>query len=171
MSKANIDLFAKEIIKGYPLITCLKISIALDDLLEHRHENLSILHEVANELDKHTHKSSIAKFVGSATGTYGKTALGVGVASIIGAPFTGFISGLAGGVLVAAGGTAAILGSATSIGTYTVEYMLCKKAQRLTNLSQLIKRKLKNTKKFLKSLRHFAHNMIQMIAIYLFRLS
>ena len=128
MSNADIiDRLAKEIFKGYPLITCLKISLALDDLLEHRQENTKILYEVADKLDTHTKKSSIAKFVGSATGTYGKTAFGVGVASILGAPFTGFISAFAGGALVTIGGTAAILGTTTSLGTYTVEYMLCKK--------------------------------------------
>ena len=79
MSRArNTDLFAKEIIKGYP---CLNISLALDDLIEHRQDNLSILYEVANELDKHTKKSYIAKAVGSTsvTGTSGKTALIVGI--------------------------------------------------------------------------------------------
>ena len=134
MSRAKIiDLLAKEITKGYPLITCLKISLALDDLIEHRQENMKSLYEVANELDKHTQKSYIAKAVGSAAGTSGKTALGVGIASIAGAPFTGFISGLAGGVLVAVGGTAAILGSATSAGTYAVEYWLCKKELEKAN--------------------------------------
>ena len=128
MSRAcNIDLFAKEITKGYPLITCLNLSLALDDLIEHRQENLGILYEVANELDKHTKKSYIAKAVGSVTGTSGKAAVGVGIASIAGAPFTGFISALPGGVLVAAGGAAAVLGSATSAGAYAVEYWLCKK--------------------------------------------
>ena len=127
MSRAcNIDLLAKEITKGYPLITCLNMSLALDNLIEHRQENLSILYKVANELDKHTKKSYIAKAVGSITGTSGKALLGVGAASIAGAPFTGFISALPGGVLVAAGGTAAVLGSATSAGTYAVEYWLCK---------------------------------------------
>ena len=115
--KLNINLLAKEIIKGYPLITCLNISLALDDLIEHRQENLNTLYEVANKLDKHSKKSSIAKTVGSAAGASGKTVLGVGIASIVGAPFTGFISGLAGGILVAAGGAAAALGSATSAGT------------------------------------------------------
>ena len=152
MSRAHtIDLLAKEIIKGYPLITCYKISLALDDLIEHRQENLSTLYEVANELDKHTKKSSISKLVGSGTAL-----LGLGAASIAGGPFTGFVSALAGGVLVVAGGTAVILGSATSVGTYVVEYWLCKK--QLDKANEFItadKMKVEKYQKVFKELKTF----------------
>ena len=32
---SEIDLLAKEIVKGYPLFTCLKASLSLDNLLEY----------------------------------------------------------------------------------------------------------------------------------------
>lgn len=132
-SDNEIDLLAKEIFKGHPLIKCLNISIALDRLIEHREQNINTLYEVANELDKHARKSSIAKCVGSAVGTQGKVALGFGIAAVLGAPFTGFISAFAGGALLAYGGTSAALGTATSLGTYATEYMLCKSQLNIAN--------------------------------------
>ena len=158
MSSADIiDRLAMEIFKGYPLNTCLNISLALDDLLEHRQENTKILYEVADELDKHTKKSSIAKIVGSTTGTFGKVVVvGVGAASVFGVSSTGFISAFAGGVLLTVGGAAAILGTATSFGTYVTEYMLCKK--QLDKANQFItvdKMKVERYQKYFEELKVF----------------
>ena len=129
----EIDLLAKEIVKGHPLIKCLNISIALDRLMQHREENINTLYQVADKLDKHARKSSIAKCVGSAVGTQGKVALGVGIAALLGAPLTGFISTIVGAALLTGGGAAAALGTATSAGTYATEYMLCKKQLSIAN--------------------------------------
>ena len=75
---------------------------------------------------------------------------------------------------MAAGGAAVILGSATSAGTYVVEYWLCKK--QLDKANKFItadKMKVEKYQSISKSLRHFVHNIILMILIvyHLFRLS
>ena len=143
---SEIDLLAKEIVKGHPLIACLKASLSLDNLLEYREENISILYKVADKLDEHTRKSSIAKFVGSAVGTNGKIATGIGLAALLGAPFTGGISLFAGGALLAGGGAAAALGTATSGLTYATEYYLCKK--QLITANSFIEADKKNSEKY-----------------------
>ena len=142
----EIDLLAREIVKGYPLITCLKASLSLDSLLEYRGENIDVLFAVADKLDEHTRKSSIAKLVGSAVGTNGKIASGIGLAALLGAPFTGGISLFAGGALLAGGGAAAALGTATSGLTYATEYYLCKK--QLIKANSFIKTDKKNSERY-----------------------
>ena len=143
---SEIDLLAKEIVKGHPLIACLKASLSLDSLLQYREENISILYAVADKLDEHTRKSSIAKFVGSVVGTNGKIATGIGLAALVGAPFTGGISLFAGGALLTGGGAAAALGTATSGLTYATEYYLCK--QQLIKANNFIKADKKNSEKY-----------------------
>lgn len=144
----KLDLLAEEIMKGHTLSICLNVSFALDDLLEHREENIKILYEVAAELDKHSRKSSIAKLVGSAVGAPGKAIVGVGAAALLGAPFTGLISGAVGGAMCAVGGTIAALGTLTSTLTYATEYRLCKK--ELNKANKFIKVDKVNVEKYTK---------------------
>ena len=143
---SEIDLLAKEIVKGHPLIACLKTSLSLDSLLQYQEENINILYAVADKLDEHTRKSSIAKCVGSAVGTNGKIATGIGLAALLGAPFTGGISLFAGGTLLSGGGAAAALGIVTSGLTYATEYYLCK--QQLITANNFIEADKKNSEKY-----------------------
>ena len=111
-----------------------------------------------------TRKSSIAKCVGGAVGTNGKIATGIGLAALLGAPFTGGINLFAGGALLTGGGAAAALGTVTSGLIYATEYYLCESSLlKLTILLKLIERIAKDTKEILKILIYFVHNMITTI--------
>ena len=68
----------------------------------------------------------------------GKVAFGVGLAAILGAPFTGGISAAAGIACMAAGGAVGGLGMATEAGTYMAESILCGK--EITKAQKAIER-------------------------------
>ena len=118
---------SKELVKEKPLIQCWQVSQMLRKVLKQREKTVAILTEAADSLDQHSKNSSIAKTVGGTAGVGGKVAFGVGVAAMLGAPFTGGISAAAGIACMAAGGAVGGLGMATEAGTYMAERILCGK--------------------------------------------
>jgi len=136
----------RELIKDKPLIQCWKVVQMLGKVLEQREKTIKILTEAANSLNEHTRKSSIAKSVGSAAGVGGKVTLGVGIASLLGAPFTGGISLIATTVCLAVGGTVTGLGMVTTAGTYIAEGMLCSEENKR------VKKALENDQSYVKNL-------------------
>ena len=104
------------------------------------------MYTIADKRNEHARKSSIAKCVRSAVGTNGKIATGVGLAALLGAPFTGGFSLFAGGALLTGGGAATVLGTATSGLTYATEYYLCK--QQLIKANNFIEADKKNSEKY-----------------------
>ena len=91
-----------------------RLVLALELMLQYRIDTLLQLYRVANELDGRHHKCNIAKITGSAVGAAGSATAATGIALL---PFTAGISS----VLIACGGTAAALGTATAFGAGVAE--------------------------------------------------